>query len=62
MNTKIQVLTNYERKEIPKGVQRVITQRERRLAEEAGFNPDLWSDEALWEMMDYFEARKRGAL
>jgi hypothetical protein len=46
----------------PKSPQKEITQRERRLAEEAGFNPDLWSDESIREMMDYLEARKKGEL
>jgi len=40
-------------------LQRPVTGRERELAEDAGFNPDLWSDDALREMMGYFESRMR---
>jgi len=44
------------------GSEKVLTWHEYRLAEEAGFNPNLWSDDFLREMMDYFEARERGEL
>ncbi|MBI4835105.1 MAG: hypothetical protein HY811_09850 [Planctomycetes bacterium] len=50
----------YTRMNLREGTGGPLSWSERRLSEQAGFNPEVWSPEFRAEMEDYWEARMRG--